>query len=61
MKKKLVSLCAQTAELASQKQNFSEWVRSKLLEEIEEEEIERQAAVEFREKHGRWPRWWAAE
>lgn len=58
MGKKLVNLCARTAELASKKKNFSEWVRSKLLEEVEEEEIERKAAVAFRDEHGRWPRWW---
>ena len=58
MGKKLVNLCAQTDELAQKKKNFSEWVRSKLLEEVEEDEIERKAAVEFRDVHGRWPRWW---
>ena len=60
MRKKLINLCAKTAELASKKENFSEWVRAMLLAEVEEDEIERQAALEFREKNGRWPRWWQA-
>jgi hypothetical protein len=33
MRQKLITLCPNSFELAQKKSNFSEWVRSKLLEE----------------------------
>ena len=33
MRQKLITLCPNSFELAQKKDNFSEWVRSKLLEE----------------------------
>tara|TARA_B110000495_G_C23001708_1_gene591254 strand:- start:1091 stop:1357 length:267 start_codon:yes stop_codon:yes gene_type:complete len=42
MRQKLITLCPNSFELAQKKLNFSEWVRSKLLEEggVEEKPIE---------------------
>ena len=42
MRQKLITLCPNSFELAQKKGNFSEWVRSKLLEEggVEEKPIE---------------------
>jgi len=33
---KTISLCEQTEKLAAQKKNFSQWIRAKLLNEVEE-------------------------
>jgi Zn finger protein HypA/HybF involved in hydrogenase expression len=35
----MISLCSKTLELAEKKKNFSEWVRSKLLQEAEVETV----------------------
>ena len=35
MRQKLITLCPNSWELAMKKTNFSQWVRSKLLEEVE--------------------------
>ena len=32
---KTISLCAETEKLAAQKKNFSQWIRSQLLKEVE--------------------------
>ena len=58
MRQKAVTLCDITWAMAMKKPNFSEWVRAMLLEQDEEHQEERKAALEFREEHGRWPRWW---
>lgn len=55
---KTISLCEETAKLAANIPNFSEWVRSKLLELDEtRRERDRQADKVFKET-GQWPEWY---
>lgn len=58
MRPKVISLCDETWRLAQEMPNFSEWVRSVLLERDEQAIEDKKAAYEFKEKHGRFPKWW---
>lgn len=58
MRTKVITLCDATWHLAKEKPNFSAWVRAMLLQNDEERLEERRAALEFREEHGRFPKWW---
>jgi len=40
MRQKLITLCPNSFELAMKKSNFSQWVRTKLLEEVEKNKEE---------------------
>ncbi len=59
MRPKVVTLCDKTWQLAQEKPNFSEWVRAMLLETDEQMIEDRKAALEFKQQHGRFPKWWS--
>jgi len=61
MRQKAVTLCDATWAMAQEKENFSEWVRSILLEQDEETQVEKKAAEKFFVEHGRYPRWWSGK
>ena len=58
MRKKLVSLCDKTHELAMRLPNFSEWVRSQLLLRDERRLEEDKIAFKIWKETGEWPEWY---
>jgi hypothetical protein len=56
---KTISLCKETAELAANIPNFSEWVRSKLLETDEKRKEMDDVAFKQWKETGSWPEWYS--
>ena len=55
---KTISLCEETAKLAANIPNFSEWVRSKLLETDEKRKEMDDVAFKQWKETGSWPEWY---
>ncbi len=58
MRKKLVSLCDETHELAMKLPNFSQWVRSQLLLHDERRKEQDDQAFKIWKATGEWPEWY---
>jgi len=55
---KTISLCEETAKLAANIPNFSEWIRARLFEKDEKrKEMDKVAFEQWRET-GEWPEWY---
>jgi hypothetical protein len=55
---KTISLCEETAKIAANMPNFSEWVRSKLLETDERRKEQDDMAFKIWKETGQWPEWY---
>jgi len=58
MKNKMITLCDETYALAQALPNFSEWVRSKLLETDEKRRAQDDVAFKQWKETGQWPEWY---
>ena len=54
----MITLCDETYELAKAIPNFSEWVRSKLLETDEKRREQDDMAFKIWKETGQWPEWY---
>jgi len=55
---KTISLCKETADLAANIPNFSEWVRAKLFESDEKRRERDLMADKIWKETGKWPEWY---
>ena len=58
MRTKVITLCEETWIMASNKLNFSEWVRAQLLAEDERRREQDRKADEIFKATGQWPEWY---